>query len=101
MNNDNNDILFYDVPFEVREDLRFACAENNYRPIVTYRQTNHPEDMYLYRIIAKKIDEKDENTDYVVWMYNSERQALNHGVYGLDFPDALKVVADRLRNVYS
>lgn len=56
--------------------------------------------MYLYRIIAKKIDEKDENTDYVVWMYNSERQTLNHGAYGLDFPSALKVVADRLRNIY-
>jgi hypothetical protein len=68
------------VPQNVKENVKKYLEENNLGELVdVMRASDHPEDNYLYHIIAKKRD------TYSMWTsWNETTQCLNFGHYGLE-----------------
>lgn len=81
------------VPSVVRDHV-FEYIKNgelkNYEPIYICRKSNHPDDSYLYSVIAQ--DSRDGS--YACWStWNENTQSLNHGHYSLNsYLDAKKVL---------
>lgn len=82
-----------DVPNDVKEHIRQYFNESsgleNYEFVEAQRSSNHPDDIYLYEVIGKNIN----NGKYAVWTrWNESTQCLNCGHYNLDtLAEAIKV----------
>jgi hypothetical protein len=70
------------VPAEVVEHVREYLADNlpQYELLKVVRQSDHPDDNYLYMASAKKRNDDE----YAVWTcWNETTLSLNFGHYGL------------------
>ena len=95
---------FTDISTEVRESIAKAVAELNCTPILICRASNHPEDDYLYVVIAQYIEPHTiYDNGYCVWTANTSRKAevadLYYGNYGVSFKNALKVADEKIRDL--
>ena len=78
------------VSEEVKENVKKYLEENNLGELVdVMRASDHPEDHYLYHVIAKKFNEKKyfHNGDWnysIFTSWNETTQCLNFGHYNLE-----------------
>lgn len=95
---------FTTITTEVYDKICLATAELGCMPIMVNRASNHPEDDYLWVVLAQYIKPNSiYGKAYCVWTANvSARRSkadLFYGHYGLSFTTALKVVADKTRDL--
>lgn len=84
-----NRSYYENVPVRIIKKVERALPEGH-KLLNVIRHSNHPEDYYLYRVLAM-IDE----SAYTVWTcFNDTTDGLNFGHYGLDYPTALDVLWD-------
>ena len=82
------------IPQDTLGRIRAEANRIGYDFVFVLRKSLHPDDWYLYVVVAKKKDEEE----YAFWScYNDYFQSLNHGHYGYkDFDkcynDALEFV---------
>jgi hypothetical protein len=85
----------------ISEDVRKAIAEEikvslNATPILICKDSNHPEDDYLYLYIAKAKDDT-----YIVGLANTSRGnsvGLYENHYDCSFKRALEILADKIHD---
>lgn len=86
------------VPFEVKNNVQSYFEEHlkNYTPVEICRISNHPEDHYLYAVIARH-----NNGDYACWTsWNHSTESMNFGHYGLsDREAAFSIVQDKFNDI--
>ena len=95
---------FTTITSEVYDKIRKATEELNCMPIMVCRASNHPEDEYLYAVIAQYImPHPVYGKMYCVWTANTSRPTekadLFYGHYGVSFTVALKVLTDKVRDL--
>ena len=95
---------FTTITSEVHDKIRKATEELDCMPIMVCRLTNHPEDQYLYCVLAQYTNPHPiYGNAYCVWEANvSGKQdvaSLFYGHYGLSFKVALDVVAEKVRDL--
>lgn len=84
-----------DIPECIKKEIveYFATELPQYEVDTIVRQSNHPDDSYLYMVSAHK-----ENGERACWTcYNSSTKSLNFGHYGLESENE---VADILSENY-
>lgn len=81
-------INFDNVPMEVVDHISaYLKAENLGELVEVTRASDHPDDDYLYEVIAKKGD------NYSVWTcWNETTGSLNFGHYGVPSLDEAKEI---------
>ena len=93
---------FTTITTEVYDKICLATAELGCKPIMINRASNHHEDDYLWVVFAQYVKPRLYG-QYCVWTANvSERRSqadLFYGHYDLSFTTALKVVADKTRDL--
>ena len=62
------------------------AVPNGFEYIMSRKISEHPDDWYLYRALARK----DDN-NFVVWTYNATTEGLNNGHYGMSQDDTYKL----------
>lgn len=67
----------YEVPIEISEKALEQVNKVEYEMLLIKRQSCHPQDNYLFLVLAKN----PKNDTYVVWDYNSSLNSLNIGRY--------------------
>ena len=78
--------IFYkkdDIPESVKDKIIQYLKDNlhNYELIKVIRKSNHPDDFYLYTVIAQHKISKT----YTVWScWNDKTESLNHGHYDIE-----------------
>ena len=95
---------FTDISAEVTEKITKATAELNCKPVLICRASNHPEDDYLYVVIAQYIEPHTiYDNGYCVWTANVSRKTdvadLYYGNYGVSFKSALRVADEKIRDL--
>jgi hypothetical protein len=95
---------FTTITSEVYDKICAATEELGCKPIMVNRASNHPEDDCLWVVLAQYIKPHSFcGKAYCVWTANvSERRSqadLFYGHYDLSFTTALKVVADKTRDL--
>lgn len=71
-----------EVSEKVKEMIEKYLVENlpYYTLVKVERKSNHPNDHYLYMVVAQH-----NNDTYAVWTcFNSETNSMNYGHYGLE-----------------
>lgn len=85
------------------ERIRRRCEELNYELAFTSLLSCHPDDDYLYVVLARNLSNfpniKPYN-NYTVWEYNSESDSLFWGKYEQNFSEALKFFTNKI-NFYN
>lgn len=95
---------FTTIPAEVTEMIAKATKELNCTPVLICRESNHPEDNYLYAVIGQYIEPHSiYDNAYCVWTANTGRNSevadLCYGYYGVSFKNALKIVDEKIRDL--
>ena len=73
------------VPQEVIDHVRKYLEEMKYELLEVVRQSDHPDDDYLYMVKGKSMT----NGWYAVWTcWNEKARSLNYGYYMLDGDEA-------------
>ena len=82
---------FYEpVPQEVKENVKKYLEKNNLGELVdVMRHSDHPDDHYLYHVIAKR---KDSYSCWTCW--NETTQSLNFGHYNLVSEEVAREICD-------
>ena len=93
---------FTTITSEVYDKIQKATEGLGCMPIMICRASNHPEDDYLYVVLAQ-YTKPNPFGEYCVWTANTSRQVekadLFYGHYGLSFKVALDVVQDKVRDL--
>ena len=78
------------VPQEVKENVKKYLEKNNLGELVdVMRHSDHPDDNYLYHVIAKR------NDSYSCWTsWNETTQSLNFGHYNLVSEEVAREICD-------
>ena len=84
------------IPKDIESEVKIACKNQGTKLILVTRNTLHPDDSYLYVVLAKRLDNKITRPPYVVWLYNSSVGGLGSGAYDLTLSQALQVFSSRL-----
>lgn len=82
---------------DVVSHIRNYFAENlpQYDPVKVIRKSVHPDDAYLFMVVARKKDD----TSYAVWTsWNEQLQSLNYGHYDLPDLNACSRIMDEFYN---
>lgn len=76
------------VPQEVKENVKKYLTEENLGELVdVMRASEHPEDWYLFHVIARKGD------NYSCWTsWNETTQSLNFGHYNLNSEEGAREI---------
>lgn len=68
---------------------------SEYKILNIYRHSNHPDDHYLYMILAQQKDGQ-----YACWTsWNESTKSLNFGHYNLDFDAAISIIKDNFNDI--
>lgn len=87
--------VYAHIPTDVLQRIYEQTKRIGYEYVYVLRKSLHPDDDYLYVVIAQKKDKKE----YAFWSaYNDCFHTLNHGHYGYTdfnkcFNDALEFVS--------
>ena len=95
---------FTTISAEVYDKIRKATEELGCMPIMVCRLTNHPDDHYLYVVMAQYTEPHPiYGKSYCVWEANTsgnyDKASLFYGHYGLSFTTALKVLSSKIRDL--
>lgn len=86
------------VPREVKDNVRKYLEKNNLGKLVdVMRASDHPDDHYLYHVIAKKPNTNkcfhNGEWNYSCWTsWNETTQSLNYGHYQLESEKAAREI---------
>lgn len=83
------------VDASVIEKIKRRCLENNHEVIFVSHLSYHPDDNYLYIVLAKSLNPIALSKNYTVWEYNTG-SSLYWGHYCLNFKEALEVFAEKV-----
>ena len=93
---------FTTISPEVFDKISNAVEELNCNAIMISRLTNHPDDQYLYVVLAQ-YDKPHPiyGNSYCVWEANTcrEQASLFYGHYGLSFKTAMEIIAEKTRDL--
>ncbi len=74
-----------------------------YKGVEIYRKSNHPDDSYLYEVVAKRSDNSSffgEGSEYVCFTsWNEKTQSLNHGHYNVDYEKAIAIAKENYNDI--
>lgn len=93
---------FTTITAEVYDKIRKATEELKCMPIMICRLTNHPEDEYLYAVLAQYIEPHPiYGRAYCCWTANVSGRytSLFYGSYGVSFKTALEIIFDKTRDL--
>lgn len=93
---------FTTLPADVTNKITEAVKELDCTPILISRLTNHPDDSKLFVVIAQYDKEHPMyDKSYCVWEANTfgDQASLFYGHYGVSFLTAIKIVADKVRDL--
>lgn len=93
---------FTTISPEVYDKICDAVNDLDCDLVMISRLTNHPDDHYLYVVLAKYSKPHPIYGDaYCVWEANTcrEQASLFYGHYGLSFKTAMEIVADKVRDL--
>lgn len=86
------------VPADVIQNINTYFEQNlqRYNPIGICRKSNHPDDKFLYAVIAC-----NGNQEYACWTsWNQNTQSLNYGHYGLEtMEEAMGVIKENFHDI--
>lgn len=89
--------MYLTISDDVRNKINKDCKELNATPILISKQYKAEDKGCLYIVLAKRdVFEVDEDTCYVVWLYNDKIGGLGYGTYMLSFKDALEVMSTKI-----
>lgn len=94
MNKEDFKLEYGNIPQDALKRIRAEVNRIGYDSVFVLRKSLHPDDWYLYVVVAKKKDREE----YAFWSaYNDCFYTLNHGHYGYTnfdkcFDDALEFV---------
>ena len=93
---------FTDISDEIYERIAKATEELDCKPVMICRESNHPEDDYLYVVIGQ-YTKPNPFGEYCVWTANTSRNAesadLHYGSYGVSFKSALSIAEEKIRDL--
>ena len=93
---------FTTISPEVFDAISDAVEELDCNAIMISRLTNHPDDHYLYVVLAQ-YDKPHPiyGNAYCVWEANTsgKQASLFYGHYGLSFKTAMEIVAEKVRDL--
>ena len=93
---------FTTMSLEVFNNISNAVEALDCVPIMISRLTNHPDDHYLYVVLAQ-YDKPHPiyGNSYVVWEANTsgKQTSLFYGHYGLSFKTAMEIIAEKVRDL--
>lgn len=84
--------IYEEIPLNVREKIRKEVSNLGYSLNQIVRYSNHPNDNYLYLVMAKG----GYKSGYVTWLYNDSVGGLCEGHYDMTFKNALTNLAKRV-----
>lgn len=85
------------VPETVRSGVDSCLVKNGYSPVFTCRLSEHPDDYYLFLVIAKYEGTNEyQKGAYTSWLYNASVSGLYEGHYDLNLKEALEITAKKL-----
>lgn len=95
---------FTTISSETYDKIRKATEELNCMPIMVCRLTNHPEDHYLYVVLAQYAEPHPiYGNAYCVWEANvsgrQDQASLFYGHYGLSFKTAMQIINEKVRDL--
>lgn len=92
---------FTTLPTEITDKITEAVKEQNCTPVFISRLTNHPDDSQLFVVVAQYDKHPIYGKAYVVWEANTfgGQASLFYGHYGVSFKTAMKIVADKVRDL--
>lgn len=77
----------------ILEKMKACCLENNHDLVFASHLSCHPDDDYLYVVLAKSRIPANPALNYTLWEFND---GLFWGHYGLDFKAALEMYAKKI-----
>jgi hypothetical protein len=78
------------------ERIRRRCEELNYELAFTTKLSCHPDDDYLYIVIAQTANSKDPSSNYILWEYNADCNNLYWGHYNINFKEAMRIISEKI-----
>lgn len=92
-------IRYTDLSMNTVQKISALCADLKTLPVLVTHKSNHPDDAYLFLVLAER-RRSPNDISYVVWVYNEASNALVHGAYELTLPAALKNMSERLFDIF-
>lgn len=81
------------VPLEVCKKAALECGKNGYTMLNIKRYSDHPEDEYLFTVVA--YIQKGDFEQYVTWIFNNSTCWLGTGRYMTSMESAEKDYNER------
>ena len=83
---------YMDIKMRTYDEISDAVGKNGFDLTFVCRKSNHPNDDYLYLVIAEK------DGHYVSWLANTsgETVGLYEGHYCLSFKQAMEITTDKI-----
>ena len=85
--------MYLDIKTSTYNVIVDEVNRNHYIADFICRASNHPDDNYLYLVIASN------DNEYVTWLANTSgnQVGLYEGHYGLSFKEAMQIIADKIK----
>lgn len=80
------------LPEKAHKGMIDACSNNKASLVFACHASKHPDDQYLYALVAQH----NERRDYTVWQYNASTESLFWGNYNLTLKQALALLSEKL-----
>lgn len=87
--------MYLDINNNTYNAIVDEVNRNNYSADFICRASNHPDDNYLYLVLASN------NNEYVAWIANTSgnQVGLYEGHYGLSFKQAMEILTKKIKEV--
>ena len=93
---------FTTISLDELDKIHDAVDELDCNVIMISRLTNHPDDHYLYVVLAQYAKPHPMyGNSYCVWEANTcrEEASLFYGHYGVSFKTAMEIIAEKVRDL--
>ena len=86
---------YLDIKKSTYDAIVDEVNRNHYIVDFIFRASNHPDDNYLYLVLASN------NNEYVTWIANTSgnQVGLYEGHYGLSFKQAMEILTKKIKEV--
>ena len=87
--------MYLDIKTSTYNAIVDEVNRNHYIADLVSRASNHPDDNYLYLVLASN------NNEYVTWIANTSgnQVGLYEGHYGLSFKQAMEILTKKIKEV--
>ena len=99
MNNlEKTNYNYLEIPAEVIEKINNCVKlyEMSSKAVFITKLSCHPDDDYLYIVIAQTANSKDPSSNYILWEYNADYNNLYWGHYNINFKEAMRIISEKI-----